>query len=114
MQKQERLENLISNLKDSTAVIVTNYQGLKVNELSSLRNALQGVSAKYQVIKNSAMLVALKNKGLEGLSETISGPTGIVFIKTQDPLTPVKKLVEFSKEHDKLRIKSGYLFNRIF
>ncbi|MDI6641786.1 MAG: 50S ribosomal protein L10 [Elusimicrobiota bacterium] len=114
MQKQQIIDNLISNLKDSTAVILTNYQGLKVDELTSLRRTLRQTFAKYQVIKNSAMSIALKTKGLEGLSKLLNSPTGIAFIKSKDPLIPVKELVQFSKEHDKLKIKSGYLFDRIF
>ena len=114
MNKQQHLENLVNYIKNSNGFLFTEYQGLKVEELNELRKNLRPFNSKYCVTKNTLMPIALKNAGIEIPSDQIKGPLGLVFINVSDPVTPTKKVIEFSKEHDKLKIKSGYLFGKFF
>lgn len=115
MNKQQHLENLINHIKNSEGFLFTEYQGLKVEELNELRKNLRGVNSKYCVTKNTLMSIALRNTGIEIPLDQIKGPVGLVFVNNkEDPVNPVKKVIEFSKEHEKLKIKSGYLFGKFF
>ncbi|MFN3966270.1 MAG: 50S ribosomal protein L10 [Endomicrobiia bacterium] len=113
MNKQLQLENLLNNIRNSNGFLFTEYQGLKVEELNELRKNLKTVKSKYCVIKNTLLSIALKNANINFPVEEIRGPLGLVFIGREiDPVASAKKVVEFSKEHEKLKIKSGYLFGK--
>ncbi len=114
MNKQQQLEHLLNDIKSSKGFLFTEYQGLKVEELSTLRKTLKTVDSKYCVVKNTLLSIALKNAGIE-LIEKLKGSIGLVLINNEkDPVGPTKKVIEFCNEHEKLKIKSGYLFGKNF
>ncbi|MBU2567832.1 MAG: 50S ribosomal protein L10 [Elusimicrobia bacterium] len=96
----------------SKGLVFTEYHGLTVREFNELRNTLTAFNASYQVVKNTIASIALKSLNIEGLQENLKGPTAIAIIDSDDPLGAVKKLIQFSKTHEKLKIKEGYLFGK--
>jgi len=112
LEKQNYLESLINKFRDNTGLIFTDYKGLKVNEISELRRELKSYDCKYMVIKNTIASIALQKTGLPNLVDYVSGPTAVLICKC-DILPVTKKLVRFAKEHQNLKIKFGYLFNKI-
>jgi len=102
----------VSDFKDrygrSEAVVLTEYRGLNVNELGDLRERLRKADADYKVYKNTLATIAVRELGIDELSEMLEGPTATVFALS-DPVAAAKALAEFAKDHELLVIKGGIL-----
>src|SRR5712691_3100603 len=77
--KSRAVDALAEQLAGSSALIVTQYRGLKVTELQGLRNRLRPHGVEYHVVKNSLISRAASKTQREGLTKLLSGPTAIAF-----------------------------------
>lgn len=111
MPTQEKLaavEDLKARFTGVKTVVLTEYRGLTVRQLSDLRRQLRAVSAEYKVVKNRLARLAIASSGLKGLSGHLKGPTGLIISK-QDPVAVAKALHAFAKANQALAIKAGYV-----
>jgi large subunit ribosomal protein L10 len=106
--KVDAVAELKSRLDGVKTVVLTEYRGLTVQQLSDLRKQLRAVSAEYRVIKNRLARLAIKSSRLEQLGVHLAGPTGVVFSK-EDPVALAKALHTFAKANQALAIKAGYV-----
>jgi len=111
-EKELKVEELTNKIKRNSGIVLTEYQGLTVAEISELRSQLRNIKCEYTVVKNTLSRIALKNAGLEDFSKYFEGPTAIT-IENGDPVAPAKILMNFAKTHAKLKIKAGVLENRV-
>ena len=104
--KKEIVNNIVNNIKNSESVILFQYQGLTVADLSELRVKLREADATVKVYKNTLLKRALDelNINFEGFLE---GPNAILFGKNL--LEPIKVLADFAKDHEKLEIRVGII-----
>lgn len=104
--KKEVVADIVNNIKDSESVILFQYQGLTVSELSELRKKLRETDATVKVYKNTLLKRALDelNLSFEGF---MCGPNAILFGKNL--LEPIKVLADFAKDHEKLEIRIGII-----
>jgi large subunit ribosomal protein L10 len=79
--KSRAVDALAEQLSSSTAVIVTEYRGLKVGELQDLRKRLRPRGVEYHIVKNSLMTRAAAKTKREGLAKLLAGPTAIALTK---------------------------------
>lgn len=107
-EKMEKAEGTGRLLKTCPASFIVDYRGLKVAELTELRNKLREGKAIFRVVKNTLAMRSIQGKELEGLVQWFSGPTGIIFVEG-DPLVSAKVLVGFLPDHPNLSIKGGLL-----
>jgi len=107
-EKMEKAEGTGRLLKTCPASFIVDYRGLKVAELTELRNKLREGKAIFRVVKNTLAARSIQGKELEGLVQWFSGPTGIIFVEG-DPLVSAKVLVGFLPDHPNLSIKGGLL-----
>lgn len=107
-EKVETVETFRARLDGVTTVLLTEYRGLTVRQLSELRKQLRAVSAEYKVIKNRLARLALGGSKLEGLNGHLTGPTGII-LSRQDPVAVAKALHTFARTNQALAIKVGYV-----
>jgi len=107
-EKVQIVETLTEKIKSNNGIILTEYQGLTVDELSQLRAKLRPLKCEYTVVKNTLTKKALKNAGLDDFAKYFEGPTAIA-IENGDPVSAAKALVDFSKDHAKLKVKAGLL-----
>lgn len=105
--KVAAVKELADQFRGANAVVVTEYRGLTVSELSTLRAALRG-HATYAVAKNTLTTLAAKEAGVEGLDDLFVGPTALAFI-TGDPVEAAKGLKNFGKDHPALVVRGGLL-----
>ena len=98
---------ITEQFKGSTAAVVTEYRGLSVGNITTLRRAL-GEGATYSVAKNTLVKRAAAEAGIEGLDDLFVGPTAIAFIKGE-PVDAAKALKNFAKDNKALIIKGGYM-----
>ncbi len=103
--KVAKVGELADKFRSSSAVFVTEYRGLTVAQLASLRGSIRDV-ATYSVAKNTLMSLAAKEAGVSGLDDLFVGPTAIAFV-TGDPVEAAKALKNFGKDHASLVLKGG-------
>ena len=109
-QKKQIVDEIIDKLKNSESVIIFQYQGLTVEELSTLRRELKNVDSDIKVYKNTLLKRAADELKIN-LNEFLEGPNAILFGKTL--LEPIKVVSEFAKKHDKLNIRVGVISGNI-
>jgi large subunit ribosomal protein L10 len=105
-EKIAALADLKSRLDGVKTVVLTEYRGLTVHQLSELRKQLRAVSAEYKVVKNRLARLAIKSSRLEGLSSHLTGPTGVI-LSREDPVA--KALHSFARVNQALAIKAGFV-----
>lgn len=110
--KVQLVQELTEKMRNNTGVIVTQYQGMTVAELSELRAKLRTHKCEYTVVKNTLGSLALKNAGLDSIAQYFVGPTAVA-IENGDPVSSAKVILDFAKEHAKLQIKAGLLGGKI-
>lgn len=104
--KVAEVEALEQRLRNSTIVILTDYRGLTVGEIGTLRGKLRGASLEYRVAKNTLLGRAAQRVGVVGLEPHLTGPTAVVF-GNDDPGVPARLLQDFIRQYRKLEIKGG-------
>lgn len=107
--KVAAVAELAEQLRESNAVVLTEYRGLSVGQLKELRRSL-GETASYAVVKNTLTAIAAKEAGLD-IDDQLTGPTAIAFV-TGEPSEAAKGLRDFAKTNPQLVIKGGVLEGR--
>lgn len=110
VEKQILTKEYIGRLNGSPFFIVVGYQGLKVEQLTTLRKSLNKTSAEVHVVKNSIFRIAAKEAGVADLNGALAGQIAVV-TGQKDVSAAAKALKTFAAENDKLKIKFGYLNN---
>lgn len=103
--KAAAVAELTEDFKSSDAIALTEYRGLTVGAMKTLRRSL-GMETKYSVVKNTLTKIAAKNAGVEIDDSLLKGPSAVAFIKG-DSILAAKALKEFQKENPPLVIKGG-------
>jgi large subunit ribosomal protein L10 len=110
--KAKAVEGLKQELERSTAIIVTEYRGLKVAELQDLRRKLRPKGVEYHVVKNSLFSRAAEGSGRAALSTLLGGPTAVA-LGTSDEVELAKGLIDETKAFKTLKIVGGFLGGRL-
>ena len=105
-QKEEQVESLAEKIKDAKLVLLTDYRGITVEQVTTLRNTLRDAKSDYKVIKNNIIRRALDANGENELDSVLEGPTAMV-IADEDYVEPLKAIYKFSKDNDFYKIKGG-------
>ena len=109
-EKVAVVEDIAERFRGSSASVVTEYRGLSMAQLTTLRRSL-GDTATYRVAKNTLVKRAAQDAGVEGLDELLVGPTAIAFI-TGEIVDAAKALRDFSRTNQALVIKGGFMDGR--
>ena len=104
--KKVIVSEIIDNIKNSESVILFQYQGLTVAEMTELRNKLNEVGSSVKIYKNTLLKRALDELKIN-MDEFLMGPNALLVGKTL--LEPIKIISEFAKDHDKLSIRVGII-----
>ncbi|HVK21945.1 MAG TPA: 50S ribosomal protein L10 [Actinokineospora sp.] len=109
-EKVNAVAEIADKFRNSSAAVVTEYTGLTVSQLTTLRRAL-GTGTTYRVAKNTLVKRAAADAGVEGLESLFLGPTAIAFVEGE-PVDAAKVLRDFAKDNKGLVIKGGYMDGR--
>jgi len=96
-QKGEVVEKLRSKASSASIAIVTDFKGLKVEEVTPLRGKLRESGVDYHVVKNTLARIALDGTPHEVLKDSLKDCCAIAF-SAGDPVSAAKIIVEFEKE----------------
>lgn len=104
--KEAKVAEIKEKLEKATSVVLSQYQGLTVEEDTVLRKNLREAGVEYKVYKNTLVTLAAKELGLEGIVEYLEGPVAIAF-GYEDVTVAARVLNDFAKDHKKLELKAG-------
>ncbi len=109
-EKAKIIEELAEALSKSPIVLLTDYKGLSVEEITKLRDELYEVNAKYRVAKNTLIKLAFKKAGLplEDIESSLEGNTALLYTEG-DAVMALKALYKFIKETKKPVVKCGLM-----
>jgi large subunit ribosomal protein L10 len=110
-QKAQTIDALADQLSRAMLVIVTDYRGLKVTDLQSLRGNLRPVGAEIHIAKNTLTRIAASNAGVSGLDPLLEGPSALVFAFA-DPVQTAKAVSDFVRTSRILSVKGGVMGDR--
>ena len=96
-QKKEEVAKLAAKIKEAKVVLLTDYRGINVSDVTGLRAKLRNAEVEYSVIKNNITRRALAECNIEGLDDALLGPTAVV-IGNNDYLDACKTIYEYAKD----------------
>jgi large subunit ribosomal protein L10 len=102
------VSEIVGKLADAQATFITEYRGLSVANLASLRRSLAAHGGEFKVYKNTLARLAAVNAGKPGLDELLVGPSALTFV-TGDIAATAKGLREFARANPLLVLKGGVL-----
>lgn len=110
-QKKAKVEELSEKFKKANMIILTEYRGITVEDDTKLRAQIREENNEYCVVKNSTIVHALKEAGIEGI-DSIEGPTAVV-IGYDDYVAPAKAVNDYAKDHEFYTIKAGIMDGKV-
>ncbi|MFD2308568.1 50S ribosomal protein L10 [Enterococcus termitis] len=111
-KKETLVQNAAEKFEAASSVVIVDYRGLTVEEVTNLRKQLRDAGVEMKVIKNSILSRAAKKVGLDGLDEVFTGPTAVAF-SNDDVVAPAKIIDEFAKDAKALEIKGGVIEGKV-
>lgn len=109
-EKVAAVAEIAAEFRDASALVVTEYRGLSMKQISQLRRSL-GSDVTYTVAKNTLVKRAAADAGVEGLDDLLVGPTAIAFV-SGEPVDAAKAFRDFQRDNKALVVKGGYMEGR--
>lgn len=104
-EKEAKVNALADKMQAASSVVLVEYRGLSVKEVTELRRNLRAEDVEFQVYKNAIARRAAEKVGLNDFAQGMVGPNALAFGK--DPVAPARVLAKFAKDHDALVLKNG-------
>ena len=115
-QNVELKKTVVAEISDRFAraqgVVLVDYRGLTVEEVTQLRRLFRKENVEYKVLKNTLIGRAAKEQGIEGLDPVLEGPTAVAF-GYDDPVAPARIVCDFIKKTNKVEIKCGIVSGKV-
>jgi large subunit ribosomal protein L10 len=111
-QKIERVAELKTEIEGSAALLLTEYRGLTVHEITELRKSLRDGGARFAVIKNTLMRRALEQTDAAELGSMFDGPSAVAFVH-DDPVTAAKSVTTAARKFPALVLKGAFVEGRV-
>ena len=111
-KKQSDAEELKNKFEKSKLVILADYRGINVEDITKIRADLKKSNSEYVVAKNSTLKFAVKGSEIEGISEYLEGPTAVTF-SYEDYVSPAKVLYDYAKNSEFYKIKAGIMDGKV-
>ena len=109
-QKAGVVSEIKEKFENAKSVVMFDYRGLSVAEVTELRRKLREAGADYKVYKNTLTKRALDELNIN-MDDYLSGPSAISF--GTDELSIVKIINDFAKEHEALELKAGIVEGKV-
>ena len=108
-EKAVVIEEVAAKVAASKAIVVAEYRGLEVGDITTLRKQARQGGVYLRVLKNSLVRRAIVSTPFEVLSTKLVGP--LIYGMSDDPVAVAKVLSSFAKDNDKFIVKGGALPN---
>ena len=110
--KSEKIDAIKAKIEKAQVAVITEYQGLTVEDITKLRREIQKTGGDYMVTKNTLAKIAVKGTEYEALAEKMTGPIALAF-GFEDPVSAAKAVVKFIKESKKGAIVGAVLEGKL-
>ena len=94
-------------------MLVTDYRGLTVSEITALRRKLRETGTEYKVAKNTLLTLAAGDRATDEFKKLLEGPTAIAFIKGDNQVAVAKAMVDFVKDHKAMSIRGALVEGQV-
>ncbi|RPA60904.1 50S ribosomal protein L10 [Aerococcus agrisoli] len=111
-RKQQEVNEVVEKMNAANSIVVVDYLGLSVAQVTELRKQLREAGVEFKVIKNTIMRRALDTLELNYHEEVFQGPTAVAF-GMEDAVAPAKILSDFAKTADALELKGGVIEGKV-
>lgn len=108
-QKTVILEDIKERLSKSKSLVFTDYKGMTMSQMQTLRSSLSDLSAQFTITKNNLLKIALRESGYKVDDDAIfEGPIATLFAYG-DEIAPIKALTKALKDSGIGKTKAGFL-----
>lgn len=106
--KQQVVAEIKERFDKAKSVVVIDYRGINVEQVTALRKLCRETGVEYVVLKNTLVRRVADEKGLNGLDSVLEGPSAFAF-GYSDPVAPAKVINDFITKNkcDHLKVKAG-------
>lgn len=111
-QKEEMVEMLEGIFNNSGSVVMAEYSGMTVAELTDLRAQLRENGATIKIVKNRLAKIALKGNAAESVAELFKGPVAIAY--AEELISAPKVTVKYAKDNELFNILGGFMGEEVF
>lgn len=111
-KKSEVMDRVKSMLDQSKEVVLTEYRGMSVKEMTEFRSTLRKSGVQLKVLKNTLSRKLFSEAGMTGIEEQLEGPIAVGFL-SDDVAASSKVLLDYSKKNEFLKIKAGYIDGKV-
>jgi len=111
-KKREIVADYTDKMSNSQAIILTEYRGLTVADMTELRRRMRELGCSFQVVKNTLFELALREAGLPTPADQLKGPVAVGYAGQEIP-PAAKALLDFARETEILKIKGAIVGHRI-
>lgn len=112
-EKTSVVDELAEKFALSPSFFLTDFSGLSVEGVTTLRKNLRAGRSSYRVAKNTLIRIAAQKAQLPDLEKYLPGPTGIAFAP-EDPIAAAKVLADFIKKNERPKVKAFFLDGRLY
>ena len=106
-------EDAVAALREEFAgydgFIFTDYRGMTVEQITSIRKDLRKDEAAYRVVKNRYAKIALKDLDKGGAEDQMVGPTAVALVKGDTANVVAKVLFGAAKDGVNIQVKGALL-----
>jgi len=111
-QKAQALDEVTKLFESSKVVVLTDYKGIKVEDVTALRRQVREAKGRFKVIKNTLSRKVFKDDKYASFRKLLKGSSALAFGQ-EDPIELVKKLTEFTKTNKQLTVRGGLLEGQV-
>lgn len=111
-QKEQKVKEIREKFGKATGIVLTDFKGITVKDLSILRRKLRAEKAEYRVFKNRLAAIAISEFPFASIKEQMTDTTAIA-ISYGDPIASLKALYDFSKTK-KVPVKIGVINGEVY
>jgi len=110
--KRETVAGLTEECRSATAMIVSEYRGLKVSEFGEIRRNLRKQNVSYRVVKNRLMKIAAREAGSGAIEPLLQGPSAVAFVKGEEGAA-AKAVLDAFRTHRMIKITGAVIGHQI-
>ena len=111
-KKKEEVSKLAERMKEAKIILLADYRGINVADVTGLRADLRKSNSEYKVIKNNITRRAFAEAGIEIDNALLEGPTAVV-MNNDNYLETAKAIYNYSKSNDFYKIKGGVIEGKV-
>jgi large subunit ribosomal protein L10 len=111
-QKGVALSEVTKLFETSKVVVLTDYKGIKVEDVTALRRQVREAKGRFKVVKNTLSRKVFADAKYESFRKLLKGSSALAFGQ-EDPIELVKKITEFTKTNKQLTVRGGLMDGQV-